>query len=240
MAKLIVPLLLGTLLGGGTILKPNQWPKGSGKIILTFDDGPTSGGGTALLLDMLKRHNVKAAFFLIGRNVEQNGSAAKRILEEGHAVGNHTFSHRMLLLSSGAMNEEIRRGDAAVRAATDRADFQTKLFRAPYGIITPAAAWSREAKSREMAYLTFYANDAGADADDAPKLMAKVKKRLLKDRGGAVVFHEMRYVPGGSSNGPAKEWLPEAMEEFIIWAHANGLSFTTYADSDRAGVRQRP
>lgn len=240
MAKVIIPLLLGTLLGGGTILRPNQWPVGSGKIILTFDDGPTPGNGTARLLDVLKKHEVKVTFFLIGRNVEQNGGATRRILEEGHAVGNHTFSHRILLFSSGAMNEEIRRDDAVLRAATGRVDFQTQLFRAPCGIITPAVVWSREAKSREVGYLTFYANDAGVDAGGASRLMERVKKRLLKDRGGAVVFHEMRYVPGGSPDQPAKEWLPEAIEELIGWARANGLSFATYADAEREGVRQRP
>ncbi|CAN5607562.1 hypothetical protein BH09VER1_BH09VER1_21270 [soil metagenome] len=233
MAKIVVPILVGALLSGCTILRPNRWPKGSGKIVLTFDDGPTRGEGTARLLDVLAKHRVKATFCLIGRNVTSNSPTVRRLVEEGHVVGNHTYSHRIEIFSSRSMDGEITRDDEAIGAATGKADFRTRLFRPPCGLITPAVAWSREAKSREQAYLTFYANDAGVDAAGAPKLMARVKKRLLKDGGGAVVFHEMRYVAGSTSEGPTKEWLPAAIDDLIVWAKKNGLKFGTYPNDER-------
>ncbi|NLF43119.1 MAG: polysaccharide deacetylase family protein, partial [Bacteroidales bacterium] len=64
-----------------------------GKVVyLTFDDGPTKEV-TPLILDILALHKIKATFFVLGKNVLQNPEIFQRILDEGHAVGNHTFSH---------------------------------------------------------------------------------------------------------------------------------------------------
>ncbi len=216
------------LLSGCTILRPHQWPKGSGNIVLTFDDGPTPGKGTERLLDVLKKREVKATFCLIGQNVTANPDVVKRMEREGHTIANHTFSHRLTLLRARKMNAEIEETDAVIRSATGKAGFQTRLFRPPYGLMTPAVVFSRESSTRRLAYLTMYLGDAEADAARAPKIMEKLKMRLLKENGGAVVFHEMRYVPGNSSEKPGKEWLPAAVDELIVWARANGLRFTTY------------
>ena len=62
------------------------------KVALTFDDGPSSVY-TKILLDGLKERKVKATFFLVGENVENNKKLTKRISKEGHLIGNHTYSH---------------------------------------------------------------------------------------------------------------------------------------------------
>ena len=62
------------------------------KIYLTFDDGPIPEV-TPWVLDMLKKHNAKATFFCIGDNIAKYPEIFKRIISEGHAVGNHTFNH---------------------------------------------------------------------------------------------------------------------------------------------------
>ena len=74
------------------------------KIALTFDDGP-SAAWTPALLDGLKERGVKATFFLIGENADKNPEIVKRMAEEGHLIGNHTYSH--IQLTSG--NKEIFR-----------------------------------------------------------------------------------------------------------------------------------
>lgn len=66
--------------------------KDSNKIALTFDDGPNPTI-TPLILDILKEKGVKATFFLLGKRVEQFPAVAERIRDEGHCVGNHTYSH---------------------------------------------------------------------------------------------------------------------------------------------------
>src|SRR2546421_4603069 len=62
------------------------------RVALTFDDGPTPGS-TDRVLDIIGELNVKAAFFVIGRNVENNADLLARIDAEGHLIGNHSFDH---------------------------------------------------------------------------------------------------------------------------------------------------
>jgi len=69
--------------------------KGHNDIIFTFDDGPTVGV-TDKILDILKEHNIKATFFVIGYNVKAHPALMKRILDEGHIVGNHSLDHHPL------------------------------------------------------------------------------------------------------------------------------------------------
>ncbi|TPG70870.1 DUF1343 domain-containing protein [Brevibacillus laterosporus] len=73
---------------GTTTTKPVSTPKVAH---LTFDDGPSNV--TVQILDVLKQHNIKATFFVLGRNVKGNEAILKRMVAEGHAIGNHTFSH---------------------------------------------------------------------------------------------------------------------------------------------------
>src|SRR3954462_4960744 len=69
------------------------------KLALTYDDGPNDPD-TPLLLDVLDNHHVKATFFLIGKYVEQRPDLVRNIVERGHEIGNHTFSHPNLSLVS--------------------------------------------------------------------------------------------------------------------------------------------
>ncbi|WP_248929723.1 polysaccharide deacetylase family protein [Paenibacillus hamazuiensis] len=77
---------------GGEADRPAVPPRKEPKIAyLTFDDGPS--GSTPKILDILRRYNVKATFFVIGNTTEEGKAMYKKIVEEGHALGNHTFSH---------------------------------------------------------------------------------------------------------------------------------------------------
>lgn len=100
-------------------------------IYLSFDDGPTPGV-TEKVLDILDFYNAKATFFVLGRNVERHPELIKLILERGHAVGNHTYSHlkgwktptKMYIHDSNLAGNFI----------------STNLFRPPYGRITKKQA----------------------------------------------------------------------------------------------------
>ena len=100
-----------------------------GELFLTFDDGPTPGV-TEWVLDELRRVGAKATFFCIAHNAERFSGLLARIVAEGHAVGNHTYSH----LSGYGCSVERYVGDVALAAEVLG---QTKLFRPPYGRITP-------------------------------------------------------------------------------------------------------
>ena len=101
------------------------------KIALTFDDGPHPVY-TPQILDTLKEYGVHATFFLIGENAERNPELVRRILREGHEIGNHTYLHKNLKEhTSGGIFEEISMAEEALLRIADQ---RTKLLRPPGGL----------------------------------------------------------------------------------------------------------
>ena len=109
-------------------------PRGANEIALTFDDGPSNE--TPRFLDALEAMQVRATFFVCGRNVERRPSVARSIVSAGHCIGNHTYSHAALALRSySRVRDELRKAQAAIVEATGG---QATLFRPPYGLRSPA------------------------------------------------------------------------------------------------------
>jgi peptidoglycan-N-acetylglucosamine deacetylase len=108
-------------------------------IAMTFDDGPNPAT-TPRLLDMLKQRNIKATFFMIGQNAERHPDLVRRILAEGHEIGNHSWTHPQLSkLSDERVTEEITKTQETIKNASG---FTPTLLRPPYGAITPRQrAW---------------------------------------------------------------------------------------------------
>jgi peptidoglycan/xylan/chitin deacetylase (PgdA/CDA1 family) len=103
-------------------------------IAMTFDDGP-SAENTPRLLEMLKQRNIKATFFLIGQNAASNPDLVRRILADGHEIGNHSWTHPQLSkLSDDRVTAEITKTQDAIK---DASGFSPTLLRPPYGAITP-------------------------------------------------------------------------------------------------------
>jgi peptidoglycan-N-acetylglucosamine deacetylase len=98
-------------------------------VALTFDDGP--GPYTAKLLDMLAARHVKVTFFLIGQNIRGREAVLRREVAEGHAIGDHSWSHPQLsAMSDGAIRSQLTRTMSEIRRATGGG---TGLMRPPYG-----------------------------------------------------------------------------------------------------------
>ncbi len=107
---------------------------GKNMIYLTIDDGP--GGYTEQLLDILKRYNVHAIFFLIGKNALAYPQTVKRIKAEGHTIGNHSYTHSDLAaMSEASVNDELVKTQTALRSLTG---VTPDLFRPPYGSLGPS------------------------------------------------------------------------------------------------------
>lgn len=111
---------------------------GEKAVALTFDDGPAENY-TPQILNILKEHQVRAAFFCIGRRVEEAPGLVRRAEEEGHLVGNHSYSHHTLfdLFPTYKMKQDLHRANNAIEAATGR---KPVLFRPPYGVTNPMLA----------------------------------------------------------------------------------------------------
>lgn len=99
-------------------------------VALTFDDGP--GPYTAHLLDVLKAAGARATFFMLGENVGAHRAEVRRMVMEGHQIGNHTWSHPQLTgLSSDAVRSEVGRTQKAITDASG--GVAPMIFRPPYG-----------------------------------------------------------------------------------------------------------
>jgi peptidoglycan/xylan/chitin deacetylase (PgdA/CDA1 family) len=109
-------------------------PADGRRVALTFDDGPNPVA-TPQILDTLRRMDVPATFFLLGRHVDRWPDLARRAADEGHEVGNHGWAHRKLHFRSPAyVRRDISLGTAAIARATGASP---RLFRAPHGFRSP-------------------------------------------------------------------------------------------------------
>ena len=109
--------------------------RGSKLLALTFDDGPNDPH-TLHLLDILAKHEVRATFFLIGRYVQQRPDMVRELVKAGHVVGNHTFSHPLLIFKSTLeVKNEL---ETCRRALSDAVGEHSNLFRPPFGGRRPA------------------------------------------------------------------------------------------------------
>lgn len=104
-------------------------------VYLTFDDGPHPPE-TERVLDVLRERGAKATFFLIGSKVSGNEAVLRRMLEEGHALGLHTYSHAgtFPLLSFDKMLADVNEGKRAVESVAGK---KISLFRPPFGVTNP-------------------------------------------------------------------------------------------------------
>jgi len=169
------------------------------KLFLTFDDGPHPII-TIQVLDVLKAYNAKATFFCIGNNVVKYPEVYKRIIDEGHAVGNHTFNH----LNGWKSADELYLND--INKA--KAHIDSNLFRPPYGRISRFQIQQLLKPKYQMKIIMWTVLSGDFDPDiSAEKCMNNV---LLSTKAGSiVVFHD--------SEKAAEKMLyalPKVLEQF--------------------------
>ena len=126
----------------GTIYRVDTRHK---RVALTFDDGP-SPVWTPLILDELKKADIKATFFVIGHHVQKYPEVARRITQEGHLIANHGYAHSVLLYYTlEELEEEIQYTEHVIRAVTGQT---TKYFRPPKAWLRP----QEKKKIKSMGY----------------------------------------------------------------------------------------
>jgi peptidoglycan-N-acetylglucosamine deacetylase len=105
------------------------------EIAISFDDGPVTNY-TPQILQLLKAENVKATFFCIGSRIAGNETILRQIKEEGHIIGNHSYSHHFWfdMFSAKKMQGDLQQMDEEMKRVTG---LRPKLFRPPYGVTNP-------------------------------------------------------------------------------------------------------
>lgn len=207
-----------------SIAPTSQWygqtftgPRGSSRqIALTYDDGPNDPH-TLRLLEVLAKHSVHATFFLIGRYVQQRPQIARAILQAGHIVGNHTFTHPLLIFKTEA---EIRREITQCRVSLQEATGEpSNLFRPPFGGRRPAVLRI----ARELGLQPVMWNVTGYDwsAPPAAVIERKVAKQI---RGGDVI---LLHDGGHKQIGADRSQSVIATDHLLTRYKAEGYEFVT-------------
>ncbi len=187
-------------------------------VALTFDDGPHKLY-TAQILDILAEYGVKATFFIVGKNCEKYPELVKREIDDGHEVGNHTYSHPDIgtLDESGLVHEVL----AAEETLQGLREYKPKLFRPPAGKYNAAI-------DRIIAKLNYTAVLWNVDTQDwkAPateKITARVFKNVKP--GNIILMHD--YVVG-------KSHTPESLRVILPQLIEQGYRFVTMSELIRA------
>lgn len=160
-------------------------------VFLSFDDGP-SVQYTPLILDTLKQKNVKALFFCIGQQVELYPQLVRRILDEGHKIGNHTYSHdwHNTFKHSGIFIDEINRTNNLLKKIIGS---KTNLFRPPFGITNPSIA--KALKLKELHSVGWDIRSFDTIIKKPQKLMQRISSRLRP--GSIILLHDNREITSG-------------------------------------------
>jgi len=195
-------------------------PHAGKRVALTFDDGPAQRF-TGQVLDILREHKVPAAFFVCGKNVEDHPDLLRRIVAEGHEVGNHTYSHPYLFFKSKQrMAAEIDRTQATIEKVVG---FRPNIFRPPYG-----ARWFGLVPTlRERGMHLVMWSAAGYDwKKDAPGITAATMKELKP--GAVILLHDGRETRAAAEIDRSR--TVEALPAIIAGIRQRGYAFAPLRD----------
>lgn len=153
------------------------------QIALTFDDGPTSF--TPEILDILKRHQAKATFFCIGKQVEKHPDILRRIIAEGHVVGNHSYTHseKIGFMSTTHIIDEISTADQAIQNIIGK---KTLYYRPPFGVTNPSIA--RALKQTQHAVIGWSIRSLDTKIKSESTILKRITSRLSP--GSIVLLHD--------------------------------------------------
>ncbi|PYL74966.1 MAG: hypothetical protein DMF26_09385, partial [Verrucomicrobia bacterium] len=195
---------------------PTLYHQGAGgehQVAITFDDGPDPRW-TPKILDILKAANVKATFFVVGVNAERYPSLIRRIVDEGHEIGNHTYYHPNLALCwPEHIRLELNATQLLLETITGRA---TTLFRPPYAADTGPTELSELAPLKIAEDLNYLVVLENIDPQDWAKPGADIILRRIKQQrhdGSVILLHDA---------GGDRSQTVEALPRILDWLHTRG------------------
>jgi peptidoglycan-N-acetylglucosamine deacetylase len=152
-------------------------------IALSFDDGPHEM--TEKVLDVLQKHNVKAAFFCIGSQIEKYPEIFMRIVNEGHIIGNHSYSHSNLfgIFSSKKVTEELVKTRLLIEEYSGK---KALYFRPPFGVTNPRI--SRAIRGSNHKAIGWNIRSLDTVIKSETKVLNRIKKKIVP--GGIILLHD--------------------------------------------------
>jgi peptidoglycan/xylan/chitin deacetylase (PgdA/CDA1 family) len=177
-------------------------PRKPGELALTFDDGPNPAW-TPRLLDLLAEHELRATFFLVGSFAEAEPELVRRIAAGGHLIGNHSFSHPNLALTSARrVEQELKQTSEALEQI---AGAPVRFFRPPFGARRPVVL--RMARQLEMVPVLWNAMTNDWEEPSADAIATRLARTIdaLARRGWAanIVLHDGGHRGLGANRGPS-------------------------------------
>ena len=184
------------------------------KIALTFDDGPHPTL-TPRILDILEKYNVKATFFMVGVNVENYPDAARAVLEAGHEIGNHTYSHRILShLSHEEIDSEIEGCEDLLESLCQR---RPHLFRPPQGALSSLV--EADADQNDYSLILWSLDTRDWEDKNADHIIQRVLSSVKS--GDIILMHD--YIGHNSRT-------PEALERLLPKLLSRGFKPVTVGE----------
>lgn len=176
-------------------------------VLLTFDDGPDPEK-TPKILDILAKHNIKAVFFMVGNRAEQHPELVKRVVAEGHIIGNHSYAHNnfMSLFSKKNLRADIEQNQVVLEKLTGR---KTPFFRPPIGYTNPK--YAQVLKEMQLTNVGWTLRSYDSVYKEPNKLVERLLSKIAP--GSIVLLHDNLQV------------TVDALEDFILQATANGIKF---------------
>jgi peptidoglycan/xylan/chitin deacetylase (PgdA/CDA1 family) len=193
----------------GQVISEATPPAGEKVVALTFDDGPWENTSEQIL-EILRQNNIKATFYLVGQAIQANPEIAKKIADDGHALGNHTWRHIMDDMDQATAVEELSNNAKLIYQATGT---RTYLMRPPGGNMSGSLV--EYAKQRGY-MVTMWSADSHDYMVSAPLIIDNVLSQVKP--GGIVLMHD-----GGGDRAPTVEALPQIISSL----QRQGYKFVT-------------
>ncbi len=179
---------------------------------LTFDDGP-SEHFTEQILSFLNKEEIKATFFVCGKNVKRHPEILKKIYKEGHSIGNHSYSHSKKLTLRGNISEIAKTSEIIEKTI----GILPKLYRAPYGFFVP---WIFPyTKTHGMRWVRWGTKGKDWEVRDPIKIANNV---LSKDKKNMII---LLHDGDGVSDKPDRQATVDSLRLIVDELRARGYSF---------------
>jgi peptidoglycan/xylan/chitin deacetylase (PgdA/CDA1 family) len=177
------------------------------KVLLTFDDGPHNPN-TTMVLEVLKKHGVKALFFIIGKNIAGNEHILKQLVDEGHQIANHSYSHAFWfdVWSTKKVTADL----VACQQLINPYQSSPKLFRPPYGVTNPNIA--KAVKKLNLQSIGWNVRSYDTSTNDIEKITQRILSQLKPD--AIILLHDRL------------EYMPQLLEKLIPAIKEKGYCFS--------------